>query len=126
MESLTSLVNEKNVALQGKVDADLRLIEERYKAQISSLERAVSEAKQEKGHIQEVLNNKYTTEITSLREQNATLKDSIGANKEAQSVRKSQYSVLKAQISELERDVDLKSKKFKDLETKKLKPGLST
>ena len=118
VESLTSLVNEKNVALQGKVDADLRLIEERYKAQISYLERAVSEAKQEKSHIQDVLNNKYTTEITSLREQNATLKDSIGANKEAQSVWKSQYSALKAHISELERDLDLKSKKIKDLETK--------
>ena len=80
-ETLTSLVNEKNVALQGKVDAELRLIEDRYKVQLSNLERAVSEARHEKARLHEETNIKYTTEITLLREQNATLKESISATK---------------------------------------------
>ena len=36
VETITSLVSYKNVALQGKVDAELRLIEDRYKAQLSN------------------------------------------------------------------------------------------
>ena len=108
VETITSLVSYKNVALQGKIDAELRLIEDRYKAQLSSPERAVSDAKHEKACIHEETNNKYITEITLLDEQNATLEESVSATKETQSVWKTQISALKAQITEFECDHDLK------------------
>ena len=109
-ETLSSLVNKNNVALQGKVDAELCLIADRYKVQLSNLDRAVSEAKHEKARIHEETNIKYTTKITLLREQNATQTESISATKETQSVWKAHTSALKAQITELECDHELKSK----------------